>query len=162
MTPHDVPPEEDLLRTSGTSFWSGTMVAVMLIVILIGAVAAIRMVAATGSLIMITVVLICVVLVGVYSSPLIVAAISRGAVRLSPVGIMTSGPLMHRLTGWNEILAIEVLHARGGRIAVLRLRDGARRALAAPRDMWPRPDPDFDAKMMTISRYWQAYRDEPV
>jgi hypothetical protein len=138
------------------------MVGLMLIILLIGVVAAVRMVAATGNLVMIMVVIIFAVIVGVYSSPLILAAISRGAIRLSPVGIMTSGPLMHRLTGWNDILSIEVLHTRGGRIAVLRLRDGARRPLAAPRDMWPRPDPDFDAKMQTITRYWHAYRDEPV
>jgi hypothetical protein len=138
------------------------MVGLMLIVLLIGVVAAVTMVAATGNLIMLVVVIVCFVVVAVYSSPLIIAAISRGAVRLSPQGIATSGPLLQRLTGWHEIQSVEVLHTRGGRIACLMLNDGARRQLAAPRDMWPRPDPDFDAKMQIISRYWHAYRDNPV
>lgn len=155
--------DDDQLRSSGTTFWVGSTVGLLLIVLLVGGAAAIWLAAGTGNVIVLVVVLVAVVLVAVRTAPLVNTAVRAHDVRLSPAGIVTNGPLMQQIIAWSEISAIEVLHRRGGgRVVALRLRDGHRRLLAAPRDLWPRRDPDFEIKMDRLLHWWEAYRDAPV
>jgi hypothetical protein len=155
--------DEDLLRTTGTGFWVGSTVGLLLVVLLVGGAAAIWLAAGTGNMIVVVVVLAAVIVVAVRSAPLVTAAVGQGAIRLSPEGIVTSGPLLQQIIIWNEIAEIEVVRLRrGGRVVSLQLYDGHRRLLSAPRDLWPRRDPDFDAKIESILRWWETYRDRPA
>jgi hypothetical protein len=152
------PDNPQFLQMTGTGFGSGLIFGTLLVLLLAGGGIAVALAAGTGSVITLIAVLVGLVVAAVWTSPLITASLARGSIRLSHNGIMTSGSLMQRSVGWDEITAIEVLKTRAGRIACIRLRDGTHRQLAAPRDTKPRPDPGFDEKVQTIHRWWELHR----
>lgn len=152
------PDAPQFMQVTGTSFGSGLIFGTLLVLLLGSSAVAVALAAGTGSTVALLAVLIGIVAAGVWASPLITASLSRGTIHLSRQGILTTGSLMQRTVSWDEITAIEVLRTRAGRIACIRLRDGTRRTLAAPRDTKPRRDAEFDAKLLTIQRWWEANR----
>lgn len=137
---------------------AGFLIAVMLIVILIGGVTAITLAVIGRNLILTLALIIFLVLAFLWTSPLLNTALKRGGIRLSSAGITTAGPLVRRTVRWHQITAVEILNTRAGRIACIRLRDGTRRRLAAPRDTGRHPDPEFDERVLRIHRWWETHR----
>lgn len=136
---------------------AGFLVAIMLITMLVGGVAAITLAALGRNLILVLVMVVFLIMAFLWTAPLLNTAVRRGGIRLSAQGITTAGPLIRRTVRWHEITAIEVVQTRAGRIACIRLRDGTHRRLAVPRDTGVHRDPDFDEKVLRIHRWWEVH-----
>ena len=150
--------EEYLDRRAVSGSGTGLFVGLLLCAVLLGGLGAIVATVRTHNLIAIIVVVVAVLVAASRLTPLIVAPLAKGTVRLSSRGILTSGPLMQLQVDWAEIVAIDVLRRGRGRSVSVLLRDGNRRELAAPREQGSGRSAEFDEQVAKVVRWWEAHR----
>jgi hypothetical protein len=150
--------DEYLDRRAVSGSGTGIFVGLLLCAVLLGGLGAIVATVRTHNLIAIIVVVVAVLVAASRLSPLIIAPLSKGTVRLSSRGILTSGPLLQLQVDWAEIVAIDVLRRGRGRAVSVLLRDGNRRELAAPREQGSGRSAEFDEQVAKIVRWWETHR----